>query len=192
MKYFLATIGLFISLFAWGQTYVSDIKLKDVNTQKDVSLYDFKSKKAIVVIFTANFCPYSKLYHQRIKDLYKAYEGKDVQFLLINPSTQSGNPDETAEATDKKMKELGYTFPSLIDIDNKAINAFKASKTPECFVLVQFNNQLKVAYSGAIDDNPQVASDVSQQYLKDAIEASLNGRNPAIRNTRATGCMIKK
>lgn len=193
MKHFFTVLCLFVlTQTAWGQTFVADIKLKDASTQKEHSLYEFKNKKVIVVIFTGNFCPYSKLYHERIKGLHKAYEDKNVQFLFINPNTQSGNADETAEETAKKMKEAGFDFPSLIDVGHKAITAFKASKTPECFVLVPFNNQLKVAYSGAIDDNPQVSGDVGHQYLKDAIEASLNGRNPAVRTMRATGCVIKK
>jgi hypothetical protein len=53
-------------------------------------------------------------------------------------------------------------------------------------------SNFKVVYSGAIDDNPQVPADVSQQYLKNAINGLLTGKPSQTASERPTGCMIKK
>jgi hypothetical protein len=47
-------------------------------------------------------------------------------------------------------------------------------------------------YRGAIDDNPQVASDVKHSFLKEAIESTLKGQNPLKSSVHPTGCMIKR
>jgi methylaspartate ammonia-lyase len=49
-----------------------------------------------------------------------------------------------------------------------------------------------VQYSGAIDDNPQVASAVKQSFLKDAIDKVLSGAKVEVNNNRAVGCTIRK
>jgi hypothetical protein len=45
-------------------------------------------------------------------------------------------------------------------------------------------------YRGAIDDS-QDPSAVKQQYLRDAIEATLAGRKPDVATTKQFGCGIK-
>lgn len=176
-----------------AQQGVKDFAILDAETQKETSLYQHKNKKVIVVIFMGNFCPYTKLYHERIKALEDKYVSNEVAFILINPNTQGGHPDESAEETLKIAKEEGFKSQVWLDRNQAAIKVLNPSKTPECFVLAQgTKNELRIAYRGAIDDNPQVAGDVGTAYLADAIAAVLAGRNPKEPHTRPTGCLIKK
>jgi peroxiredoxin len=171
---------------------VKNFTLLNAVTSQNVSLSDYANQKAIVVIFTSNYCPYSRLYEERIKNLSTEYQGKGVQFILINPNSPLSSKDDSIEEMIAKAKSANFTFPYLADKDQAVGNIFGATKTPEAFVVTNASNQYSIHYSGAIDDNPQVPSDVKIHYLKDAIDAILANRSPSTRSSRATGCMIKK
>ncbi len=79
--------------------------------------------------------------------------------------------------------------PYLADKEQKAMENFGARKSPEVFLL---SPQLNIVYSGAIDDNPQVATDTKQNYLKDAIDKFLAGQKIEVANNRVLGCTIKR
>lgn len=169
----------------------NDFTLPDAVSGNPVSLTDFQDKKAVVVLFTSNFCPYSKLYEERFSSLVKSYAGKDVAFIMINPNDPRESKDDSMESMKEKAKEWGLQIPYLADKDQSVAKAFGASKTPEVFVLSNKPSRSVIAYSGAIDDNPQVASDVNQHYLKQALDAVLLGKTVNIPNKRPVGCMIK-
>jgi hypothetical protein len=50
----------------------------------------------------------------------------------------------------------------------------------------------RVVYKGAIDDNPQVASDVSRKFLKDAIDNVLQNSAIGKIDIHPTGCVIRR
>lgn len=191
MKYlaFLATtLLLSASAFAQGGGYklgdkVADFSLKG-SGNNSVSLSDFANSKTIVLVFTNNQCPYSKLYEKRLVTLSSDYAGKGVQFLFINPG--AGNE------TFQEMASKSYNFPYLADEDQKLSSRFGATKTPEAFVLHNSNGEFVLKYKGAIDDNPQVEDGVKNNYLKNVIDAVLNNKTVTTLEKRATGCLIKK
>jgi hypothetical protein len=55
-----------------------------------------------------------------------------------------------------------------------------------------FNKDLKLSYHGAIDDNPGDESNVSQHYLRDAINALISGKEVTVKESRSVGCSIKR
>jgi thioredoxin-related protein len=183
MKKFLLIISMFIIRVASGQT-IGNITLTNAYTNEAVSLSQYTTP--IIVVFTSNECPFDNYYKTRIKEMITAYQGK-IQFLLIN-----SNPDaqESAEKMVIHYADLGV--PYLTDKDQKAMEAFGAHKTPEVFVLKPEGGKFSVQYNGAIDDNPQVATDVKQFYLKEAIEKLMSGTKIEVANNRAVGCTIRR
>lgn len=170
---------------------VKDFKLINAVNKNEVSLSDFNNKKVIAVIFTSNYCPYSKLYEQRILDLHKRFAGQSFQILLINPNNPEKSKDDSIEKMAQKARDKKFPFPYLVDKNQLVCKQFGATKTPEAFLLAKKGNSFQIVYHGAIDDNPQVPQDVTNAYISDAIVAALGGK--AVRNakTRATGCVIK-
>lgn len=168
-----------------------NFSLPDALSGQQVSLADFANRKAVVVLFTSNFCPYSKLYEERFSSLVKAYAGQDVAFIMINPNDPAESKDDSMEAMKAKAQSWGLNIPYLADKDQRVASQFGASKTPEVFVLSNNPNRFTVAYSGALDDNPQVAQDVSRYYLKQALDAVLNGKIVNTPYKRPVGCMVK-
>ena len=130
---------------------IPDFTLNDVTSGKDVSLYSLKDGTAIVVIFTSNYCPYAKLYEQRIMDLANEYSSKSVNFMLINSNNSPLSKDETIEKMIAKAKESQFSIPYLADKDLIAKNIFQAEKTPEAFIVANVKGVLSVVYRGAID-----------------------------------------
>ena len=171
-------------------TVVPDIGLTDVSTNQEVKLSDFGSKKAIVVVFMCNDCPYSNYYKERITNLEKDFSS--VGFLLINSSPDKFADKESIDNMARFVKNNQISIPYLADKNQQALHSFKAKKCPEAFVLKPSGPNFVVQYQGAIDDNPQVASDVTSSYLKDAIAQILSGGSLQNSYVRPNGCMIKQ
>lgn len=157
-----------------------------------VSLKDFAKAKAIVIIFSSPSCAFSKIYDDRLVLLANEFQNKEVSFILINPNNPSSDPDDTRDAMSKRANEKRYPFPYLIDDNQKIATSFGATKTPEAFVLKNVNGAFVLKYKGAIDNNPQLASDVTASYLKDAIQSVVTNTPVKISEKRTTGCTIKK
>jgi len=187
MKNILIILFTTCALTGFSQS-VKDFTLPDVNTEKEVSLSDFTDKKGIVVIFTSNVCPYSIYYEGRITQLISEFRNKDIQFVLINSHKEN---KESASEMSNKIATWGLKVPYLADKEQVAKDIFGARKSPEVFLLKPTSgNKFDVYYNGAIDNNPQVASDVKNRFLKENIDNLLKGL-PASRGGMPIGCMIK-
>ncbi len=166
---------------------VPNFTLPNVNPReglpKEVTLYDIKDKKAIVIIYIATRCPVSLDYDERMANLAKEYADKGVLFLGIN-SNHIEPASEVAEHAQKK----GFIFPVLKDEGNKVADMYDAKVTPEVFVV---DSNFVLRYHGRIDDS-QNPNRVSQRDLKNALDAILAGKEPPVKETRAFGCTIKR
>jgi peroxiredoxin len=161
---------------------VSDFTLEDYNGAKH-SLADYKSSKAIVVMFIATQCPVSNGYNGRMVELYKDYSSKGVAFIGIN-----SNKEENAEEVRNHSNEHGFKFPVLKDWNNVIADKLEASVTPEIYVL---NSKLEVLYHGRIDDS-QRENRVTSKDLRTALDRILEGKSVEVTETKAFGCSIKR
>lgn len=150
---------------------------------KELTLYNIKDKKAIVIIFIATRCPVSLDYDERMANLAKEYADKGVMFIGIN----SNNIEPAAEVTEHAQKK-GFTFPVLKDEGNRVADMYEARVTPEVFVV---DSNFVLRYHGRIDDSQNPAR-VNQRDLKNALDALLAGKEPPVKETRAFGCTIKR
>jgi peroxiredoxin len=171
---------------------VQDFSLLDVKKNTMVSLSNHASSKVVVLVFTSHSCPYTKIYEQRAKEFIEEYRKKEVAFLLINPNNPASYPEDAPAEMAKAASERGYTTPYLSDASQQVANMYGANKTPEVFILKNQGGVFYLKYKGAIDDNPQVAKDVTATYVKDALDALLGNRAVKISEKRATGCVIHR
>ena len=168
---------------------VTDFKLKNVDG-KTVSLVDFKDAKGIIVVFDCNTCPMSKRYNERIMALSKMYASKGFPLVAINPNSPDVSSGDSYEKMVEYAKRKGYDFPYLYDDTQKVVIEFGATNTPHAFVLKKTGNELKVAYIGAIDDNPSEDGSMTK-YVEAAVNALLQGKEVSVPKTKAVGCGIK-
>ena len=147
------------------------------------SLSDLDAAPVVVVAFTCNDCPFAESYEDRLIDFAEAYASRGVALVAINVSTEPAN---RMPAMKTRAAAKGFPFPYLFDASQRIGKAYGAKVTPHIFVL---NKKRKVAYVGAFDDS-RVLDRVKHQYVQEAVEALLDGKEPAVEKTRAVGCLI--
>lgn len=168
----------------------TDFSLENVNG-KQVSLANYEKAKGFILVFTCNTCPYSVAYEDRIIALDKKYKAKGYPVIAINPNDPAVSKGDGIEAMKTRADEKGFTFPYLLDKDQKVYPQYGATRTPHVFILAKEKSLLKVAYIGAIDNNSRNASAVTKRYVEDAVDALLLGNIPEKTTSRAIGCSIK-
>ena len=151
---------------------------------KKHGLADFKDSKLIVLVFTCNHCPIASAYEKRMVALQDAYKSKGVQVVAVN--VNNIEPDRV-DKMKQRAKERKFNFPYLYDSSQKLGRDYGATVTPHVFVLDQ---NRKVVYMGAFDDKLN-ADQVKKTYLRDAIDALLDGKKPPETVTKQFGCGIK-
>jgi peroxiredoxin len=162
-------------------------RLKNVDGNA-LSPEDFSGAKALAVIFWCNHCPYVRAWEDRVIALQREYADRGVQFLLVNANDAQKYPGDSYEEMQKRAEEKGYPFPYLVDETQEVARQYGAERTPEIFL---FDEARTLRYHGAPDDNYDDPNAVSHQYLRDAIEAVLNGTAPSESETPPRGCTIK-
>lgn len=169
-----------------GQT-ITGFSAQDVVSGQSFTLSGGANSRGIVVVFTSNTCPFDAYYYDRINKLAADYSGR-IPVVFVNPHP---GEDESAEAMKAHAARRGFKVPYLEDKSQAIMRSLKVTRTPEAIVLKPENGAYKVFYRGAIDDNPQVATDVHRHYLADAIEALLNGQNAPQAVVRPMGCNVR-
>lgn len=167
---------------------VQDFSLVNVADGRSVSLSSFQNCVGIAAIFTSNECPYDIKYLDRIRALNEQYKGS-IQFLLINSHLDE---QENQKAMSNAYAQWAISVPYLSDKEQMAMDCMNARKSPEAFLLKKSGSAYTIVYSGPIDDNPLVDSDVNNPYLKKAIDQLIKGDKIAAANLRAAGCTIRK
>jgi peroxiredoxin len=165
---------------------VEDFTLKNVDGEM-ISLSDYETE-GVVIIFTCNHCPYAVKYEDRIIDFHNEYAPKGYPVLAINPNDPEVQPEDSFEKMQERAKEKNFPFKYIFDEGQEVYPKFGATRTPHVFLL---DNERKLRYIGAIDDNYKDASMVKEHFLRDAVAALESGRQPDPGTTKAIGCSIK-
>ena len=193
-------ILLVVSAFTFNKTtHKHGYKVGDVakdfsleNTDGNmVSMADYKDAKGFIITFTCNTCPFAVMYEDRIQALNEKYAAKGYPVIAIMPNNTAVKPGDALPEMKKRAEEKGFTFPYLMDKDQKVYPKFGAKKTPHIYILEKTEKGIIVKYIGAIDDNHSDASAVKVKYVENAVDALLMGEEVEQKETKAIGCSIK-
>jgi len=165
---------------AVGST-LENFKLTDTSGAEK-SFNDLKGKNGAILIFLSVQCPVVKGYDARIVKLAEDYAAKGINVIGINSNS--------TEAMDKVKTHAGenYKFPVLIDKGNVLADKLGANVTPETFY---FNEKNVLVYHGAID-NSRNGENITDNFLRDALNNSLGKKAVAKTSANAFGCTIKR
>jgi peroxiredoxin len=142
----------------------------------------------LVVVFSCNHCPYVQAYEDRMMAFQDDYAPKGVQLVAINSNEEEHYPDDSYDGMVKRATARNFNFPYLRDVDQSVAGAFGATHTPQFFV---FDRERKLRYSGKLDDNWKEPAEAKEFYLRDAVDAVLDGRPVTVPETHSIGCTIK-
>jgi peroxiredoxin len=148
------------------------------------SLADLQDRRAVVVVFTCNSCPYAVDVEDRLKSLAEDYRSRDVAVVAINVNKV---PEDRLPAMKRRAEEKAFTFTYLFDESQQIAKDYGAKYTPQFFVL---DEDRRVVYMGSLDDSPG-GDDVSKRYVADALKAILAGNRPEVTETVPIGCRIR-
>jgi hypothetical protein len=128
------------------------------------------------------------MWESRIVELGNTCAAKGIGVVAVNSNDPKVAEDDSFEGMQQRAKDRGMQFPYVVDATSNLARAFGATKTPEAFL---FDKDGKLVYHGAIDDNGQEPAKVENAYLKNALEAVVNGSDVPVKETKSIGCGIK-
>ena len=170
-------------------TVAPDFKLPDVVTGKTVSRDDFRSNKALLVMFICRHCPYVQHIKNELGKLGKDYSSKDIAIVAISSNDAVNYPEDRPESLKAFCREEGYSFTFLYDESQSVAKAYSAACTPDFFL---FDDKRKLVYRGQLDDSrPGNGKPVTGKDLRSAIDAVLAGKKPSAEQRPSIGCNIK-
>jgi peroxiredoxin len=164
---------------------------------KTYQLSDFADTNILLVVFTANHCPTAQAYESRLMKLAADYKDKGVAVVAVS----SNDPlavrlDELAwtdigdsfEDMKTRAEERHFNFPYLYDGQTQSMaGAYGPVSTPHVFI---FDKERKLQYTGAIDNNED-PNKVKKNFVRDALDTMLAGREVEIKKVKTFGCSIK-
>jgi peroxiredoxin len=156
---------------------------------KIVSLDDFTSAKAYLVMFICNHCPFVVHVREELAKLGSEYIQKGAAIVAVNSNDVSSYPADSPENMAAFAKENGFPFPYLFDETQAAAKAYRAACTPDFFL---FDRNKKLVYRGQLDDSrPGNDKPVTGKDLRAALDATLAGAPVSIDQKPSLGCNIK-
>ncbi|MEM3085893.1 MAG: thioredoxin family protein [Halobacteria archaeon] len=155
---------------------------------KTWSLESFRDRKALVVVFTCNHCPYAQAWEGRLLDIQRDYGPRGVALVAINPNDERQYPQDSMAEMVKRAKQKNYNFPYLRDESQAVARAYGAQVTPH---ILLFDAERKLRYQGRVDDNHENPGKVKVRDLRNALDALLAGRAVPVAETPAQGCSVK-
>ena len=152
-------------------TKAPDFNLPDTVSGKNYTLKEIaEGKKATVVMFLCNHCPYVVHVNPEIVRLANEYSQKGVAFVGISSNDVENYPDDAPDKMKVVAEQVGYSFPYLYDETQEVARAYDAACTPDFYV---FDGELKLVYRGRLDDSrPGNDKPLTGKDLRAALDAT--------------------
>ena len=152
------------------------------------TLADYAEQEALVLVQSCNHCPYVQAWEDRLNAVAREYADRGVAVVATCSNDAEAYPEDSFEEMVARSADKQFAFAYLHDEDQRLARALGATRTPEVFV---FDRNGALAYHGTIDDSRDDPNAVTQPYLRDALDAVLEGRAPSTKETAPQGCFIK-
>jgi peroxiredoxin len=151
------------------------------------SLDSYGEAETLVLVQSCNHCPYVQAWEGRLSAIARDYADRGVRVVAVNSNDANSHPEDSFDEMQKRASAQGFAFDYLYDEPQAVARELAAERTPEVFV---YDRERTLVYHGAIDDSRD-EDGVSQQYLRDGLDALLAGQEPAVSETPAVGCTVK-
>jgi len=167
-------------------TPAPDFALPDL-TGATVRLDDLASAPALLVAFLCNHCPYVRHLEADLGELVAGYP--DLAVVGVCTNDADAYPDDQPERLGEQAARAGWTFPYLIDDDQRVGREYQAACTPDFFL---YDADRRLAYRGAFDEStPGNGKPVTGALLRAAIDRVIAGRPVPEPHLPSMGCSIK-
>lgn len=169
-------------------TQAPAFSLPDVDG-KDVSLADYKSAPALLIVFMCNHCPFVKHVLPHFVELAGEYQQRGVGIAAISSNDVKSHPDDAPGKMAELSRAMEFPFPYLYDESQQVARAYGAACTPDFYL---FDRANRLVYRGQMDDSrPGNGRPVTGADLRAALDAVLDGRRVPDDQKPSIGCNIK-
>ena len=171
------------------ETQAPDFQLPDVVSGKTISLDTFADKKALLIMFICQHCPFVKHIKQELANLGKDYANYPLGIVAISANDVANYPDDSPENLKKMAQSLDINYNLCYDESQEVAKVYTAACTPDFFL---FDGERKLVYRGQLDDSrPSNNIPVTGKDLRAAIDAVLAGNPVNSEQKPSIGCNIK-
>ncbi len=170
-------------------TPLPDFALPNAVDGSTITTGDFADRRALLVMFICNHCPFVKHVVQELTRVGADYLPQGAGIVAINSNDVAKYPDDSPEHMEALARREGWRFPFLFDETQEVAKAFKAACTPDFFL---FGDDGSLAYRGQLDPSrPGNDVPVTGADLRAALDAVLAGRPVPEPQIPSIGCNIK-
>jgi len=170
-------------------TLAPDFNLLDVISHQKVSLKSAEPRRATVIMFISNHCPFVQHLEAGLIQLANDYQPKGVRFIAISANDAVQYPEDGPDKMKERAVAQHYPFPYLYDESQSVAKAYNAACTPDFYI---FDQDLSCVYRGQFDDSrPGNTIPVTGNDLRAALDALLLGRKLDDHQKPSIGCNIK-
>jgi len=163
--------------------------LLDTVSGQTITLETFRDKKALLVMFICNHCPFVKHVKDELARIGKDYADKPLGIVAVSSNDAANYPGDAPENLKAMAEEAGFNFPFCYDESQDVAKAYTAACTPDFFL---FDADRKLVYRGQLDDSrPDNGKPVTGADLRAAIDQTLAGQTPPPEQKPSAGCNIK-
>ena len=153
------------------------------------SLEKYSGKKAYLIVFMCNHCPYVKPKMNYLKELQDKYAEQGLILIGINSNDTEAYGEDDFEHMKQVALEKEFKFPYLFDETQEVAKSYGAACTPDPFL---FDENKKLVYHGRIDDAHQKSHEqASTNELEEAVKQVLEGKEITVDEQPSMGCNVK-
>lgn len=145
----------------------------------------FARGEIVVLCMTEVGCPIAGKLAPRLQRLANEFAARGVRFVGLDASVQ-----DSPAAIARESAEFGRTFPVFQDPRQELARRLSVRTTTEALV---FDGRGRLCYRGAVDDQYALGAarpEPTRNYLVLAIQAVLQGEEPAVPSSAAPGCLL--
>jgi peroxiredoxin len=156
---------------------------------RTVASDDYQNAPGLLVAFICPHCPFVKHMRQELARFAEDYQQRGLAVVAIMSNDVTAHPEDGPEGMALEARQVGYTFPYLLDDTQNVARAFQAACTPDLFL---FDGSGGLVYRGQFDDSrPGNQIPVTGTDLRAAADALLAGQPMPEPQKASIGCNIK-
>lgn len=173
---------------------LDDRKMESTNGGK-LTLLDMKKENGLLVVFSCNTCPFVvgggnfEGWEKDYNELYTMVETKNIGMVLVNSNEAKRKNGDSMKDMKARANDQKYAMNYVLDKNHEMADAFGARTTPHIFL---FDADMKLIYSGAIDNTWNPSEKEKESYLEDALNEFSTNKSISNPTTAPKGCSIKR
>ena len=145
-------------------------------------------QKPVLIMILCVHCPFVKHVEKELAKLDSDFS-KHIQMLAIASNCTETHPEDGAEFLAEQKEKNGWTFPYLLDSDQKFAKSLMAACTPDFFL---FSAKHQLIYRGQMDGSrPGNEIPVSGNDIRLTLRSLLKGEDISANQKPSIGCNIK-